>query len=110
MPEVSACFSAFGALCFNSERHLAAVESFRVAAGGVAFHPPQPHEGEKRVLSKPAFGVLGLERVYDVSGFLLTDVGLEWDKKARLPEVSIVLWDFIFQNEMIAKRVPSQLR
>jgi len=54
--------------------------------------------------------VLGLERVYDVSGFLLTDVGLEWDKKARLPEVSIVLWDFIFQNEMIAKRVPSQLR
>jgi hypothetical protein len=63
MPWISAGLTVFGALSLNLEHHLAAIESFRVAAGGIAFHPPQPHEGEKRILAKPALGVLGLEGI-----------------------------------------------
>src|SRR5271168_2037817 len=43
---------------WKSEHCLAAVEGFGVAAGSIAFHPAQPHEGKKCVLPKPAFGML----------------------------------------------------
>src|SRR4029077_19581338 len=43
------------------EEHFPAIKRLRMAAGRVTFHPPQAHEGEKRVFLEPALVVLRLK-------------------------------------------------
>src|SRR5260370_41063190 len=86
------------------------VERLGVTAGCVAFDSSQSHEGEKCILPKPTLAVLGAESVHDLGNFLLADPRLEWHKQIRPPQVAVVLWNFVFQNQMVAKRLPSQFR
>src|ERR1039457_3621456 len=94
----------------NSQHQLAAVESFGVAAGSIAFHPAQPHEGKKRVLLKPGFGILGLEGIHDVTDLLLAHFRLERHEHARLSQVTVVFRNLVFQNQMVPKCIPGQFR
>src|SRR5437899_7635297 len=92
------------------ERQLPTVECFGITAGSIAFHSPQSHEREKCLRLKPALRALGLERIHEVTNLLLADFVPDWHEQVRLSQVTVILRNFILQNEMIAKCVPGQFR
>src|SRR5690348_4283344 len=55
---------------FSSKNQFSAIESFGVAAGSVAFHPAQSHEGQKRFPLKPVLAALRLESLQEVMNLL----------------------------------------
>src|SRR5438309_258165 len=67
-------------------------------------------ESQKCLRLKPALGALGLECVCEVTNFLLTHFVPDWHEQVRLSQVTIILRNFILQNEMVSKCVPGQFR
>ena len=83
---------------FNSHDHLASVKSFGVAARSVAFHSPQPHQGQERIPLEPPLGKLRLEGAHEVTNLPFKHFRLEWYEHARLSHVSVILRNFVLQN------------
>ena len=48
------------------------------------------------------------KRAANIAGFALTGFAIQPHEKVRRSQIAIVLWDFVFQDEMVAKRIPSQ--
>src|SRR5579884_2040014 len=46
----------------------------------------------------------------DIFYFLFANRVAQWHKKIGHPQITVILRDFVFQNEMISKRIPSQIR
>lgn len=94
---------------FKSQDQFATVESLGVTARSIAFHSPQSHEGEKCFRFKPALAVLGLKSIHDELDLFLTRLRPEGHKNAGPPQVAVVFWDFVLQNQMVPKRIPGQV-
>src|SRR5262245_46786595 len=91
------------------QHHFPTVKRLGIAAWGVAFHPPQTHQGKKSVLLEPVFAVLGLKGVHDVGDLPLVYFRFERYELARLSHVAVVLWNFILENQMVAKCIPGHI-
>jgi hypothetical protein len=52
---------------------------------------------------------LGFETLENGVDLITEDVFIQRDKEIRAAQITIVLDDFIFQDEVLSKRVPSQL-
>lgn len=113
----NACFNAtlFGYLLnttrpFSSVDNLATVESFGILFGSIGFDAAQSENRRKCVLGEPTFLPLALEALQDGLDFFLGDGLWQVDKKIGCPQISIILDDFVFENQVVSVRVPSQLR
>ena len=75
----------------------------------VRFEPAQPQNRKESILGKPVFMFLACETLNDILNFFATDRITQMNEKIGRPGISIVLDDFVFQDEMIPECVPSQL-
>ena len=91
------------------QHQFATMICFRVIAGRIAFHPSQPHQGEKRIFLKPVLSVLGFEGIQCVANFPLILIQFEWNEQVWPPHISIVLGNLVFEDQVVSKRVPSEL-
>src|ERR1700719_1958091 len=87
---------------------LASIKSFGISAGRVALHPPQSHDREESLGFKPMLPVLRFKGLHEVFDLFLTDLFSEGYKDVRLSHVTVIFRNFVFENQMIAKRVPGQ--
>ena len=76
----------------------------------VRFEPAQPQNRKESILGKPVFMFLACETLDDILNFFATDRITQMNEKIGRPDISIVLDDFVFQDEVIPECVPSQLR
>lgn len=93
--------------CVALEHKLAAEKTLGEAARSIAFHASQAQEREKYVGLKPALGTLGFECLNDDLHFLLAQFNWKGYKNVRLPQITVVFGNLVFQNQMIPKGVPS---
>jgi hypothetical protein len=91
------------------QRHLSAIESFRVLFGRHRFHSSQPEDGPKHVFRKPVLVSLGLETFKYVSDFEPADLFVEVYEQIRLAQIAIILRDFVFQDKVLPEGVPGQV-
>jgi len=52
---------------------------------------------------------LRLEGFHEATNLLLIDFPFEWDEEIWLPHISVVFWDFVFEDQVIPERIPSHL-
>src|SRR5438094_6955646 len=76
----------------------------------VRFEPAQPQNRKESILGKPVFMFLACETLNDILNFFATDRITQMNEKIGRPDISIVLDDFVFQDEVSPECVPSQLR
>src|SRR5277367_4290180 len=88
---------------------LPCVEPLRVAAGGVRLHAPDPHEAQEGFPVEPSLGALRCKRLEQIIDLLLVERCFQWHKQVWPTDVAVVLWNFVFENEMVSKGVPGQL-
>src|SRR5215471_4357817 len=102
MPTISArCFAPL------SQEQLAGKISFRVALARSALHPAQPREASECFRVEPMLGPLRAEVFHKKIDLALHDVFPDLDIKVRLTEIAIPLRNFVFKDQVIAKRIPS---
>jgi hypothetical protein len=92
------------------QHHFPTVKCLGVSARCVTLHSAQAHQGTKGFLSKPSLGLLRLERVHDVANLLFEELGLERHEDIRLAQITVIFRDFIFEDQVVTKGVPSQFR
>jgi hypothetical protein len=93
----------------GSVRHLAAVRALGVLLGSIRFDAAQPQDRGKRVLSEPDLLVLTLKAIQDIPDLSFGKGFAQADEEIRGAQVSAVLDDFVFENQVIPERVPRQL-
>ena len=83
-------------------------ERFRIAFRRPAFHAPQPGQSEKRFGIEPLLGALASEM--RVQQFNLARQRRRRDRHVDigLADVSIPLGNLVFENAVIAERIPRQ--
>src|SRR5260221_13492676 len=92
------------------QNHLPAIESFGPAGGRDTFDSPDPMHRLESVAGKPVSGRLGLKVLHQQFDFTCTELLRDWHEHIGLAKVAIVLKYFVFKNQMISERVPSQVR
>jgi hypothetical protein len=101
--------SSYSPLTLERLKHeFTAIERLSVTAGCIALHAAEPHEREKSALLKPLLGMLRLESVHDVADFRLANISIERHKHTGSPEVTVILWNLVLQDDVIPESVPSQ--
>src|SRR6267378_3256291 len=93
----------------NSVNNLAAIVSFSIFFGSVGFDAAQSQNRRKNILGEPALVSLAVKAPYDSLNFFAGDRLSQVNKKIGCPEVSIILDDFVFENQVVSEGVPSQL-
>src|SRR5690348_1350185 len=88
---------------------LAAIEGFSVTAGRDALHTPQPHQPQKGFLGEPRLRSLRFKSFHQTADFFVADFCIQRHEKVRLSHVAVILWNFVFENQMIPERIPSKL-
>src|SRR3989442_6610050 len=91
------------------EACLSAVEPLREALGGGALHTPDPGHRPKEVGGEPRLRRLGREMSYQQIELALEARRCKGGEEVRRPEVAVVFRDLVFEDEMIAPRVPRQV-
>src|SRR5579862_795672 len=92
------------------QSQLASIKSLGISAGRVALHPAQSHERVKRFRLEPSLIVLRPKGLHDGVNFFLAGGSVERHKNRGLSHVAVILGNLVFENQVIAKRVPSQFR
>ena len=94
---------------FRGKAHFAAIERFRVSTSGIAFQPAKPQHRAKRLVVEPWFDRLSWKTLDEQIAFCLSNRTGNREEDVWLPQISLVLRNFVFQYEMIPKRAPGQL-
>jgi hypothetical protein len=84
------------------------VEGLGVVARAVAFHAAKAHQAQKRFAFEPMFGTLRGEGLKKKVDFVFVQGRVERHKNVGAAQVAIVLGNFVFENEVIAKGVPGK--
>lgn len=98
------CFMACG-----SQHELSAIETLSKSVRRIRFDAPEALKGQKSVLSKPVFGALGSKRLADISCFSFTSPAIQAHEEIGRAKIAVVLWNFVLQDEVVAKCIPGQL-
>jgi hypothetical protein len=85
------------------------MEGFGEAAFGIALDSAEPQQSLEHAGIKPRLFPLRGKVRQQVLDFLASDGFGKRDKKVRGAEIAFVFCDFVFENQVIAKGVPSQL-
>ena len=94
---------------YVSENQLPTVKSFGKPRWGSGFNSTQPQQAVEKVLGKPLFASLRAEVAHQKFHLPATNRATQRDKEVRGAQVGIVFRDFVFQDQVVPKGVPSQL-
>src|SRR5712691_2848535 len=78
------------------------------SAWSMGLDATKPLQGQKGLRGKPMLFPLRRKRATNIAGFALTGIAIQPYEKVRRSQIAIVLWNFVFQDEMVAKRIPRQ--
>jgi hypothetical protein len=90
-----------------SKHNFSAIESFRVP--GCRFYASDAQDGLEAVAREPMFVALTFENAQEVVDFSRTGAIVKGHKQVGLSKIAIVLEDFVFENQVLAKSVPGQI-
>src|SRR5579863_1647187 len=85
------------------------METLCIAAGRIAFHSANAHQPEKRIPVKPALRLLRLECLEQIVNLLFVQRSFDRHVDIGTSEITVILWDLIFEDQMIPEGVPRQL-
>src|SRR5690606_17833445 len=91
------------------EPDLSGMERLRKAARRVAFHAPDAHDAAKKIGREPSLAGLRRETLEQSVHLSLHDSRRQGHEGVRTAKVSVVLGNFIFEDRMVAERVPGKL-
>jgi len=74
----------------------------------IRFDAPETLQSQEGILGKPLLGALGSKRLADISGFSFTSLAIQTHEEIWRAEIAIIFRDFVLQDEVVAKRIPSQ--
>ena len=74
------------------------------------FDTAQTHQAIEHVFGKPMLIPLCPEITHQPLHFPATNCIGQWHEKVRLVQVGVVLRNFVFQDQMVAKSIPGQFR
>jgi hypothetical protein len=94
----------------DSQYQLPGVKSLSETAGRIAFHSAHAHQPKKSLRIEPALASLRLKGFHKETDFVFVDVFFEGHEEIWLAQIAIVFRDFIFQDQVVAERVPRQFR
>ncbi len=84
------------------------MEGLGVVARAVAFHAAKAHQSQERFALEPMFGTLRGEGLKKIVDFVFVQRRVERDENVGAAHVAVVLGNFVFENEVIAKGVPGK--
>src|SRR3954468_14681999 len=93
-----------------AQEHLSSVVRFGISAWSPALDAPQAHQAEKGLGREPMLIALTAERPFEVAHLAGARRTIERHEHVGLAEIAVVLRDFVLQNAMVAKRIPSEVR
>ena len=85
------------------------MEGFGETARRGTFDSPEAQHGPEGVRREPLSFRLALKMPDQGGNFLFRYLTGDGDEDIGLPQVAVVFGDFVFQHEMVAKRVPSEV-
>jgi hypothetical protein len=89
---------------------LAAIERLSVLLWRYALDTSQSQNTFEGIRGKPSLIALCLENITDVSNLALADLPPKRDEVVGGTQISVVLWNLILQDHVVAPGVPSQIR
>src|SRR6266851_5834553 len=84
------------------------MKTLRKSAGTICFNAPDSQQTHERVRSEPLLRPLRSKGAQNVLGLLFARLAVQPDKEIRRAQVTIVLGNLVFQDQVTSKRVPSQ--
>src|SRR6266851_10090661 len=84
------------------------MKTLRKSAGAIRFDAPDSLQTHESVRGEPLLRLLRRKRIENMLGLLLARGAVQPDKEIRCAQVTIVLGNLVFQDQVTAKRVPSQ--
>ena len=85
------------------------MKTLRKSAQSIGLDATKPLERQKSIRGKPVLRSLRSKRLADVLRLSLAGLAIQSYEKIRRPQIAIVLWDFVFQDEVATKCIPRQL-
>jgi hypothetical protein len=92
-----------------SQNHFSAIKGFRIFSRGAGLHSPQPQKGPKGIFREPVFLYLSFENLEDMLNLPAAHRLGQLHKKVGLSQITIIFWNFVFQNEFASKGIPGQI-
>src|SRR5262245_16557864 len=92
-----------------SQDDLASVEGLGVPVRSIRFHPAKPEDAQEEILGEPPSIPLGLEVRQQVLDLSPGKRVVEMNEDVGGAKVAVVLWNLVFEDEMVTKGVPGQL-
>jgi hypothetical protein len=77
---------------------------------GARFHSPKTHQGEKGITVEPMLGALGEKEFLQIFHFFVRQRFADLHEAIRGTEVTVIFWNFVFQQQVIPECVPGQIR
>src|SRR5229473_2282098 len=92
------------------EQELVRVESLGISARSRRLDAADPHQAPHRFRREPAFPALRLERRQDMIHLRATRRFIQRHVAVGRGEIAVVLRDFVFEDQVVPKRVPGEVR
>src|SRR3981081_1841749 len=84
------------------------METLRESAASIGLNAANPLQSQESVCGEPLLGPLRYERIESEIRLSVPGRWIEPHKKVRRSQIAIILGNLVFQDQMIAKRVPCQ--
>jgi len=89
---------------------LTTIKSLGIFFGRSTFYAAKSKDRLECILREPGFVALCLENVKDMSDLKFTHFTPQGNKAVRYTQITIVFWNLVFQNHVIAPSIPSKIR
>ena len=93
----------------HSPEQLATIESLGIFFGRGTLYAAKSKDCLKCILREPRLVALCLKNVKDMSDLKFTHFPSQGNKAVRYTQITIVFWNLVFQNHVIAPSVPSKI-
>ena len=87
---------------------LSAIETFRIPSFNVRFDAANSKQGPKCIFAEPLLASLRAERRKDMASFCFAKCFIQAYEEIGRSEIAVVLGNFVFENQVIAERIPCE--
>src|SRR6476661_2797944 len=108
MPSATAAFHRRPLPRSRNEPEFACVECLGIAGWCSRLHSAQPQQGKERLGNEPRPVPLAAKVNHERGHLGLSLFATKGNEQTRVPQVRVVFWDFILQNEVVPEGVPGQ--
>jgi hypothetical protein len=89
---------------------LTAVKALGKTSWRICLDTAKAHQPQKKILGEPLLVTLGSEEAHEKLHFAFRNGFGKRNEKIRLPQIGVVLWNLVFENEMVAESIPGKFR